>query len=701
MAEKEKIFFKAISQFRTLNTTNSAVTMKDDECDLLTNFMPIGLSLYTVPGYSAILATIGNSEAVWQATHTYAANAVVRPTVANGFIYMVTAGGGGNSGGSEPTWPLVNGNTVVDGALTWTTYSSTVMRGFTVNLNGTLYNLIATVGGALYFLDGSYNQFRLCLPATLTNPKFEQWNYLYSVLVDPTAGYFSVFGLNAPFGAAGTAMATTAAKVKFTNNITYYISTNSYTKSATDNFWDLTGFNVTNSYYNKCYLYISTAGVASIAAGTQNTSWVGVVMPALDTTKALVGTLSVHPTGTGNFTGGTTALNDGTVVPNATYLDQTLLQLIDNTLKGSSIAVWQNRVWIGTGTNRGILFSSPGLYNDFTTLNGGGVVTDNYTDLRNQIMNLVSSQDYLYVCGDHSTHVIYGLQISASGNTSFNLSDALPTVGALYPETAIASGPIVLMMGDVGINAVNAGSREYISQNLEGAYISFDTTFLPIAFFAKIYNKLCYCVLVRMYDPVNGTPGKWLLCFYEGRWFMVYFGLDLVYGWQKATTTDTLAFAAYGNNIIQLFTGVSSLTHQVRTRAFTFGTPLYDKHVMKVGASILNTIGLTGNIVATISAIGTGSPQGNTSGSATSGPIGTTGVTFTPNLMTWLNNSGGTISWLNGATPLLWYAAYNDMDSYGNCNGRGKRIQIDYTETSATQYILNELFVEGEYAASY
>jgi len=58
----------------------------------------------------------------WVATHAYAANAYVQPTAghANGRLYQVTAGGGGNSGGSEPTWPTVLGNTVVDGAITWT-----------------------------------------------------------------------------------------------------------------------------------------------------------------------------------------------------------------------------------------------------------------------------------------------------------------------------------------------------------------------------------------------------------------------------------------------------------------------------------------------------------------------------------------------------------------------------------------------------
>jgi len=56
----------------------------------------------------------------WQAVHAYSANVFSRPTVANGFRYEVTAGGGGNSGGAEPIWPTTVGNTVADGALTWT-----------------------------------------------------------------------------------------------------------------------------------------------------------------------------------------------------------------------------------------------------------------------------------------------------------------------------------------------------------------------------------------------------------------------------------------------------------------------------------------------------------------------------------------------------------------------------------------------------
>lgn len=72
----------------------------------------------------------------WTATTEYAANAFVMPTVKNAFVYEVTAGGGGNSGESEPTWPTTIGNTVGDGDLTWTCRQGKPGSGDTANLGG-------------------------------------------------------------------------------------------------------------------------------------------------------------------------------------------------------------------------------------------------------------------------------------------------------------------------------------------------------------------------------------------------------------------------------------------------------------------------------------------------------------------------------------------------------------------------------------
>lgn len=52
--------------------------------------------------------------------NTIHANALtVRPTVPNGFVYEVTAGGG-TVAGTEPSWPTTPGNTVVSGGVTFT-----------------------------------------------------------------------------------------------------------------------------------------------------------------------------------------------------------------------------------------------------------------------------------------------------------------------------------------------------------------------------------------------------------------------------------------------------------------------------------------------------------------------------------------------------------------------------------------------------
>ena len=90
----------------------------------------------------------------WVASTAHATDAIRKPTAPNrnGFRYKVTAGGGGNSGGTEPTWPQEIGLTVTDGALTWTCegledtwYGIQSINGATVLLDNGVTNL-ATAG---------------------------------------------------------------------------------------------------------------------------------------------------------------------------------------------------------------------------------------------------------------------------------------------------------------------------------------------------------------------------------------------------------------------------------------------------------------------------------------------------------------------------------------------------------------------------
>lgn len=65
--------------------------------------------------------TITRDRAFWEGNTAYSAGERVIPSARNGFVFRTASGG--TTGGSEPTWPLVVGNTVVDGTVTWTCYA--------------------------------------------------------------------------------------------------------------------------------------------------------------------------------------------------------------------------------------------------------------------------------------------------------------------------------------------------------------------------------------------------------------------------------------------------------------------------------------------------------------------------------------------------------------------------------------------------
>lgn len=79
---------------------------------------------------------------------------------------------------------------------------------------------------------------------------------------------------------------------------------------------------VTNGKFNVFLLRIAAAGTSTTTnMGTEGTTLNDVVLPAGTPTVTTIGILIIHPTGVGNFVGGTTALDDATVIPNAVYID--------------------------------------------------------------------------------------------------------------------------------------------------------------------------------------------------------------------------------------------------------------------------------------------------------------------------------------------------------------------------------------------
>lgn len=78
---------------------------------------------------------------------------------------------------------------------------------------------------------------------------------------------------------------------------------------------------VTNAKFNVFCFFLDKAGTGTSAMGTEGATLAAVKFPPVPEKKALIGYAIINPTGTGDFVGGTTALDDATVVPNAAYVN--------------------------------------------------------------------------------------------------------------------------------------------------------------------------------------------------------------------------------------------------------------------------------------------------------------------------------------------------------------------------------------------
>jgi len=78
---------------------------------------------------------------------------------------------------------------------------------------------------------------------------------------------------------------------------------------------------VTNAKFNVFVLAMDSSGVVTTAMGTEGATLGAVVFPTLPANTACLGFVIVNPTGTGNFVGASTDLDDATVVPNAVYIN--------------------------------------------------------------------------------------------------------------------------------------------------------------------------------------------------------------------------------------------------------------------------------------------------------------------------------------------------------------------------------------------
>src|SRR5580698_3606066 len=73
---------------------------------------------------------------------------------------------------------------------------------------------------------------------------------------------------------------------------------------------------VVNATFNVFVFTINAAGTVKVYMGTAGSTLAAMVFPTTPDGESPIGFVFINPTGTGSFVGGTTNLDDGTVVPN-------------------------------------------------------------------------------------------------------------------------------------------------------------------------------------------------------------------------------------------------------------------------------------------------------------------------------------------------------------------------------------------------
>ena len=145
-------------------------------------------------------------------------------------------------------------------------------------------------------------------------------------------------------------------------------------------------------------------------------------------------------------------------------------QTINTSVTGTSIAVYQQRVWIGNGLT--IQFTAPNTNNDFTTGDGAGAYLINTADY--QLTGMCELNGFLYVLLPSGIQVVSNVQIvtTTTGGvttsiTTFNVYPISESIGCAYRNTIQVFNRIIVFMNWIGVYAINGGTVQKVSSRLD------------------------------------------------------------------------------------------------------------------------------------------------------------------------------------------------------------------------------------------
>jgi len=280
---------------------------------------------------------------------------------------------------------------------------------------------------------------------------------------------------------------------------------------------------------------------------------------------------------------------------------------IDATKRGPNLAVFESHVWLNTAP-RTLTYSAPNTFDDFTAGNGAGSFKITDEAFGGQIQGMLSTVEQLWLLSQSAVDAL-GNVATAAGVTTFTVTNALTSLGTIYPTSLIGYFRSLAFATGYSIHALLGVTPQKLSAKLDRLFplLSPAITFGPKSGIQEL-NGAVVLVFLSTFTPPGATGRTELLCFQEGRWFLARTPdlggnrvLDLV------TLTIHNAPEVYGIDaggfcyrIFARSTDAQTGTMTVSSKLFELGNPVEGHQTIRVGLD-LSSPSATGQVVVTLS----------------------------------------------------------------------------------------------------
>jgi hypothetical protein len=363
---------------------------------------------------------------------------------------------------------------------------------------------------------------------------------------------------------------------------------------------------------------------------------------------------------------------------------------------GTDIAIYQGRVWVVQGRTIAFSGADDGSGTPWTTLwtvaNGAGFVQLTDNTVKGPITRLWPQNGYLYVYAGVGISIISDVFVPTGANPPtpvFNLLNISSIIGTDQPASIFAFGRSTVFATRYGVYQLYGVAEQRISEAIDGTWQYLDTSLAVSGGSVIVNNILCAGVLFKQFANPEGIEARTTVGMYFDKkwWFANYGALTFVASAVKNNTP--VMFGFIGNVLYQLFGAITngaitaSPATKARSALWSMEDVLARKNVIRAGLQTSTTV-FTGT-----TALFVDTSQGSTQ---VSGGFTVTGIT-------WINNSGAQIQFVNNVNqPLNFFSGTVTIFS-GDAPGSFDNFAgLTYTTTGAV-YELNAFFMDYKLGA--